>query len=157
MPHDCKVYNEDAHGEHGCNKDFSRQHMTRGTFRERHCSGSRQQPHGPREDMSNQYGRIGHGLLGDNIRGPEPETFRRMRYSRGTAEWSETGNYKERASGRSIAIFSKPTRGRITSDLPVIRPESCIASTYCGAPDCETVVDQPESAKPDSTVKVKER
>ena len=47
--------------------------MTRGTFPERHSSGSRQQPHGPREDMSNQYGRIGHGLLGDNIRGPEPE------------------------------------------------------------------------------------
>src|SRR5580693_2371170 len=63
MPHNCKVYSEDAHGEHGCDKDFSRQHMTGGTFPERHCSGSREQPKGPRKDMSNQYGRIGHGLF----------------------------------------------------------------------------------------------
>src|SRR6202034_4394181 len=28
MPHDCKVDSKDPHGEHGRNKDFSRQHMT---------------------------------------------------------------------------------------------------------------------------------
>src|SRR2546425_6429821 len=60
MPHDGKVYREGAHGEHGCHKDLSRQHMAGGTFAERHCSRPGQQPQAPSANMHNQYGRIGH-------------------------------------------------------------------------------------------------
>src|SRR2546425_655823 len=63
MPHDGKVYREGAHGEHGCHKDLSRQHMAGGTFAERHRSGPGQQPQAPSANMHNQYGRIGHWLF----------------------------------------------------------------------------------------------
>src|SRR5216683_441449 len=60
MPHDRQVRREGTHGEHGRDKDLSRQHMAGGTFAEGHCSGPGQQPQGPSANMNNQYGRIGH-------------------------------------------------------------------------------------------------
>src|SRR3989442_5571910 len=60
MPHDGKVHRDGGHGQHGCDKDLSRQHMAGGTFAERHCSGPGQQPQAPSANMHNPYGRIGH-------------------------------------------------------------------------------------------------
>src|ERR1700687_504453 len=60
MPHDGKVHRDDGHGEHGYNKDLSREHMSPGTFAERHGSGPGHHPQGPTANMDNQYGRIGH-------------------------------------------------------------------------------------------------
>src|SRR6266478_9534163 len=60
MSHDGKVRRDDGHGQHGCDKNLSRQHMARGTFAERHCRCPGQQPQAPSANMNNQYGRIGH-------------------------------------------------------------------------------------------------
>jgi hypothetical protein len=43
MPHDGKVHRARSHGEHGCDKDSSRQHMAGGAFAETQCSGPGQQ------------------------------------------------------------------------------------------------------------------
>ena len=61
MPPDGKVHGEDGHGEHGCDEDFSRQDVARGTLAERDCGGPGQQSCGSGEDMTHQDGRIGDG------------------------------------------------------------------------------------------------
>src|SRR6266850_2115433 len=47
MSRDGKVRCEGAHGEHGCDKDPSRQHMAGGTFAESQRRGPGHQPHDP--------------------------------------------------------------------------------------------------------------
>jgi len=60
MPRNGKVRCKGTHGEHGCDKHLSRQHMAGGTFAETHRRGPGHQAHDPTANMSNQYGRIGH-------------------------------------------------------------------------------------------------
>src|SRR6266849_4561164 len=60
MPRDGKVRRDRGHGQHGCDKDLSRQHMAGRAFAERHCRCPGQQPQAPSANMNNQCGRIGH-------------------------------------------------------------------------------------------------
>src|SRR5580704_2230507 len=96
MPRNGKVHREDAHGQHGRDKDPSRQHMAGGTFAETHCRGPGQQPQAPRANMNNQYGRIGHQAFLEIYTGAGAPVFHP------TAISAERGLCKEGASWSSF-------------------------------------------------------
>src|SRR5437879_4434728 len=131
MPHDGKIHRDDGHGEHGCDKDLSRQHMAGGTFAERHRSGPGQQPPAPSANMHNQYGRIGHWLFLEIYTWTGAPVFHRTALKCRSNTWgfwmvSDEEDRAFSADRRKRVLDAKS--GNLLAGVQIFRVETCRAA-----------------------------